>query len=473
MNQSTSNTNGAVNTAYGVTTASTQATAINSTIINNLSDAVICSFFASQPNSPQFNNESLQQIHPDDLEEMDLRWHMAMLTMRERRFLKNTGRKVSMNGNETIRFDKSKSDQAEEGPTNFALMAYSSISSNSQLTIENFENSSKSLSKLIDYQIVDKCKIGLGYNAVPPPYTGNFMPPKLDLSFSGLKEFMNKPIVSEPIVKKSVVKTSKAKDSTDKSKVVRKNFGPPLIEDWISNSEDEAESKPKIEKKTVKPSFDKIEFVKSKEQVKSHRKTTVKQGNQSRLSIHNRRGNQRNWNNMMSQRLGSNFEMYNKACYVCGSFDHLQANCNYHQQQFKNQKMGNPQMDLQDKRVIDSGCSRHMTGNMSYLTDYKEIDRGYVAFGGNLKGGKITSRGTKWVFRNKKDKRGIVIRNKARLVAQGHTQEEGIDYDEVFAPVSEIEAIRIFLAYASFKDFVAYQMDVKSAFLYRKIKKEV
>ncbi|GKF14516.1 retrovirus-related pol polyprotein from transposon TNT 1-94, partial [Tanacetum coccineum] len=79
----------------------------------------------------------------------------------------------------------------------------------------------------------------------------------------------------------------------------------------------------------------------------------------------------------------------------------------------------------------------------------------------------------KWVFRNKKDERGIMIRNKARLVAQGYTQEEGIDYDKFFAPVAKIEANRLFLAYASFKDFVVYQMDVKSAFLYRKIKEEV
>ncbi|GJY55661.1 putative ribonuclease H-like domain-containing protein [Tanacetum coccineum] len=81
--------------------------------------------------------------------------------------------------------------------------------------------------------------------------------------------------------------------------------------------------------------------------------------------------------------------------------------------------------------------------------------------------------GTKWVFKNKKDERGIVIKNIARLVAQGYTQEEGIDYDEVFAPVARIEAIRLFLTYASFKDFVVYQMDVKSAFLYGKIEKEV
>ncbi|GJX22756.1 putative ribonuclease H-like domain-containing protein [Tanacetum coccineum] len=192
---------------------------------------------------------------------------------------------------------------------------------------------------------------------------------------------------------------------------------------------------------------------------------------------------------------------------------------------------GNQQQDLKDKGVIDSGCSRHMTGNKSYLTNYKEINGGFVAFGSNSKGGKITGKdfkcytdyddedvgaeaglgliwihislsvlfqlpkftriiqlnksletyiqhlkpeddkraiGTKWVYINKKDERGIVIKNKARLVAQGYTQEEGIDYDEVFALVARIKAIRLFLAYASFKDFVVYQMDVKSAFLYGK-----
>nr|GEV93935.1 hypothetical protein [Tanacetum cinerariifolium] len=81
--------------------------------------------------------------------------------------------------------------------------------------------------------------------------------------------------------------------------------------------------------------------------------------------------------------------------------------------------------------------------------------------------------GTKWVFRNKKDERGIVVRNKARLVAQGHTQEEDIDYEEFFSPVARIEAIRLFFAYASFMGFIVYQMDVKSAFLYGTIEEEV
>ncbi|GJZ74617.1 hypothetical protein Tco_0639082 [Tanacetum coccineum] len=279
-NNNTNSTNEAVNTAHGVSTASTQVNAAYSTNIDNLSDAVICSFFASQPNSPQLAHEDLQQIHPDDIEEMDLRWQMAMLTMRARRFLKNTGRKLTVNGNETIGLIKSKcgmlnchkrgiifarecraprnqdnknkessrrsvhvetststtlvscdglggydwSDQAEEGP-NYALMAYSSSSSDSediqvgeitikelrkklekiqkekdsiQFNVDKFENASNSLNKLIECQIVNNCKKGLGYekyNAVPPPYIGNFMPLTHDLSFTGLDEFVNKHVV--------------------------------------------------------------------------------------------------------------------------------------------------------------------------------------------------------------------------------------------------------------------------------------
>nr|GFA72362.1 hypothetical protein [Tanacetum cinerariifolium] len=80
---------------------------------------------------------------------------------------------------------------------------------------------------------------------------------------------------------------------------------------------------------------------------------------------------------------------------------------------------------------------------------------------------------TKWVYRNKKDERGVIVRNKARLVTQGYRKEEGIDYDEVFALVARIEAIRIFLAFPSYMGFKVYQMDVKSAFLYGKINEEV
>ncbi|GJT24811.1 ribonuclease H-like domain-containing protein [Tanacetum coccineum] len=159
-----------------------------------------------------------------------------------------------------------------------------------QFNVDKFENASKSLNKLIESQIVDNCKKGLCYNAVPPSYTGNFMPPTPDLSFTGLDEFVNKPVVEN--------KTS----DEEVSKVVRKSNNSPIIEDWRSDSEEENMSQTKTEKKTVKHIIAKIEFVKPKEYEKTARKT-VKQVEKHRQNTHSPIGNQRNWNNMMSQRL--------------------------------------------------------------------------------------------------------------------------------------------------------------------------
>ncbi|GJU16807.1 ribonuclease H-like domain-containing protein [Tanacetum coccineum] len=183
-NHNTSNTNEVVNTAHGVSTASTQV-------------------------------NDLQQIHPDDMEEMDLRWQMTMLTMRARRFLKNTERKLTVNGNKTIGFDKSKVE----------------------------------------------C-----YNCHKRGYFAR------------------------------ECRAPRNQDNKNKESLRR--------------SSDQAEE-------------------------------------------------------------GTNYALM---AFSSSSPD----------------SKGNPQMDLHDQGVIDSGCSRHMTGNMSYLTDYEEIDGGYVAFGGNPKGGKIT-----------------------------------------------------------------------------------
>nr|GFB57167.1 copia protein [Tanacetum cinerariifolium] len=80
---------------------------------------------------------------------------------------------------------------------------------------------------------------------------------------------------------------------------------------------------------------------------------------------------------------------------------------------------------------------------------------------------------TKWIFKKKKDESSLVIRNKARLVAVGYSQQEGIDYDETFALVAQIEAIRLFLAYAAHKDFTVFQIDVKITFLNGILKEEV
>nr|GEW33390.1 hypothetical protein [Tanacetum cinerariifolium] len=151
-NNNNNSTNGAVNTAKAVNTAHRVSTV---------------------------STQDLQQFHPDDMEEMDLRWQMAMLTMRARRFLRNTGRKLNVNSNKTISFDKSK------------VECYNCHKNG------HFARECRALRNQ-DYHThreSDNYKKGSDYNAVAPPYTGNFMPPIPDLSFIGLDEFANKPVV--------------------------------------------------------------------------------------------------------------------------------------------------------------------------------------------------------------------------------------------------------------------------------------
>nr|GEV11962.1 putative ribonuclease H-like domain-containing protein [Tanacetum cinerariifolium] len=259
------NTAQGVNTANRVNTASSQINAASSLNIDNLGDVVICAFLASQPNNTHLVNEDLEQIHPDDLAKIDLKWQMAMLTMRERIFLKNTGRKLNLNGNDYVAFDKTKVEccnchkrghfareyraprghdnmirdvtrrTAEEGPTNYALMAYSTSSA--------LSSDSKSKDKS---------------NEVEP-------------------------------------------------ESVRKDSDALIIKDWVLDDEEE-----EVEKKEVQPNINQINFVKAT--IDNNPRETVKNGEQPKQNTHRKR-------------------------------------------------------------------------------DYKEIDGGYVAFGGNPKEGKITGKG--------------------------------------------------------------------------------
>ncbi|GJV87586.1 hypothetical protein Tco_1531524 [Tanacetum coccineum] len=214
----TSSTMKAVKTAHDVSAANSKPNASTLPNVDSLSDDVIYSFFASQSNSSQLDNDDLKQIDPDDLEEMDLNWQMAMLTIRARRFLKKTGR-------------------------------------------------------------------NLGYNVVPPPYTGNFMPPKSDLVYPSLDDFVDvNESVSESVVEKPTVETNEPETA-------RKENGALIIEDWVSDSDEENVPKVKTVEMFNKPSFAKINFVKSTEQVKSPRKTSVDKNRQNTPSP---RGNKRN-----------------------------------------------------------------------------------------------------------------------------------------------------------------------------------
>ncbi|GJS98450.1 ribonuclease H-like domain-containing protein [Tanacetum coccineum] len=845
--------------------------------------------FVSSENTSSTNealdNEDLEQIDTDDLEEMDLKWQVAMLTMRVKRFLKKTRRNLNFNGKETVGFDKTKvkcynyhrrghfarecraprnqgnrngdvprrivlvetpanalvvqdgiggydwSFQAEEGPTDFALMAHlssgssSSSSSDSEvrdnsitklknqlaealrekddlkLKLEKFETSSKKLTDLLNSQISVNNKTGIGFDSQMTENElhdihknnsevfvsasdssvneieeeNNQVNDRPDLSFAGLDDYVYKTNVSETITsvpRNESTASKSSKDNLEQPKDVRPSA--PIIEEWESDSDDDCVIRPSFEQN--KPSYAKINFVKSDENTRKSviEQHTYRQAENLRKS-QSPRVDKRNWNGLMTQKLGDGFEFKKKPCFVCGSFNHLIKDFDFHdnkmveklvlnnkgrvtgqreirpkvpintvKQSFPrasvsnstaryvntaasrptvngvkpslnvfhkahspvrrpfNQKSATKTNNFKEKvntasikvntarvnnvttagpkvvvsaaegnrdnavksslcwiwrpkrNVIDyiskdsgsytpkrfdyvdpQGRLKHMTRNKSYLTDYQDIDKGFVAFAGSPKGGKITGKGkirtgkldfedvyfvnelkcdsgiefknsemnlfcemkgikrefsvartpqkkgtldhqklkeadegpkssddefvddarkkndaqypakdgdinghekdirdkkealrkkfdqeTKilvgqgeatitnstnrlntvslsvsaarqsfdnkifqlirlpvfggsTVYRNKKDERGILVRNKARLGAQGYTQEEGIDYDKVFAPIARIEAIRLFVAYASFMGFFVYQMDVKSAFLYGTIEEEV
>nr|GEY24681.1 hypothetical protein [Tanacetum cinerariifolium] len=300
------NTTDSVSTAANVSAVCAKLPVSSLPNVVSLSNAIIHSFFASQSTSPRLDNEDLKQIDVYDLEEMDLRWQMAMLTMRARR-LQPSG----------------------------------------------------------------------GYHVVPSSTTGTFMPTKPDLVFHIAV------IVFETDHSAFTVQLSPSKPAQDLSHTNRPTA--PIIEDWPA--------KTSILATTPTP-------------------TSLKS---------NSSGKRRN----------------RKACFVCKSVDHLIKDCDYHAKMMAqltprnyahrgNHKqyaslthlnpqkhmnpaavltpskpvsitavrpMGNPQYDLKDKGVIDSGCSQHMTRNMSYLSDFEELNGGYVAFGGNPKVGKISGKG--------------------------------------------------------------------------------
>nr|GEU58903.1 ribonuclease H-like domain-containing protein [Tanacetum cinerariifolium] len=558
--------------------------------VDTLSNAVIYSFFASQSTSPQLDNDDLKQIHADDLEEMDLKWQLALLTVRARS-LKDTKRNGAAEPQRrNVPVDTSTSNalvsqcdgvdsydwsfQAEEEPTNYAFMAFTSLSSSSNNEV------------FAPSPIYDRYQSGDGYHVVPPPYKGTFMPHKPDLVFHNALD------INETIHTAFNVKLSPFKSDNDLSHTHRPSA--PVIEDWVFDSEDESETKipqnipsfvqPTKQVKSPRPSIQHIETF-----IPAADPKTVLPKSKSHGKSKNR-----------------------KAFFMCKSLTHLIRDSvipkfklvpinaarlvttvvpKPHVTRPKPAKpIGNPQHALKDKRVIDSGCSRHMTGNMSYLSEFEELNGGYVAFGGKgkIRTGQLDFDDVYFVKELKfnlfsvsqmcdkknsvlftdtkclvlspelklQDENQVLLRvprennmynvnlkniipsgDLTRLFAKvtldesnlwhrrlghfnfktmnklvkepksvhqalkdptwieamqeellqfkmqkvwvlvdlphgkrviGYTQEEGID-----SPVARIEAIRLFLAYASFMGFMVYQMDVKSAFLYGTIEEEV
>ncbi|GJX25661.1 putative ribonuclease H-like domain-containing protein [Tanacetum coccineum] len=219
----------------------------------------------------------------------------------------------------------------------------------------------------------------------------------------------------------------------------------PLVEELVSDD--------KLEKKIVFPTVAKIEFVRPKQQEKPIRKP-VKYAEMYRPSINTASTNVNTDNAPLEAQC--DFLVLNRSGKTHKDLHTCLFACFLSQEEPKRIAKA-----LSDSAWVEAMQEELLQFKLQKVWVLVDLPKGKRAIG------------TKWVFRNKKDERGIVIRNKARLVAQGHTQEEGIDYDEVFAPVARIEAIRLFLAYASFMGFMVYQMDVKSAFLYGRIEEEV
>ncbi|GJU03152.1 ribonuclease H-like domain-containing protein [Tanacetum coccineum] len=374
-----------------------------------------------------------------------------------------------------------------------------------------------------DNQTNDRFKKNNGYHVVPPLLTRNYMPPLADLSFTGLDDFVYRPTTNKTSTSVSQVKTSITPPSNTSVEMPRVESVRPsgvIIEDWVSDDDEDTNDL----QATEKPSFKRIEFNNARNESvkpKQFEKPRIITQNPKRMAKKSvlknigKNSGQREirpvWNS--AQRINHQNKFVPSA--VLTRFERVPVSAAKQislrattsttpNTRISNEKVntvrvngvntagqiavstvkgsmvmlrpqqGNPNKLLKYKRnVLTVDVQAYRPWNKALLTDYQDIDGGFVAFGGSTRGVAKRLLVQKWVYRNKKDERGIVVRNKARLVAQGYKQEEGIDYDEVFAPVARVEAIRLFFAFASFINFPVYQMDVKSVFLYGTIEEEV
>ncbi|GJX61383.1 hypothetical protein Tco_0294283 [Tanacetum coccineum] len=405
--ENTSSTNEVVNTAHEVSTASSQGQASSSTY----ADDVMFSFFTNQSNSPQLDNKDLdchmkghfarecraprnQRNRNEDASRRIVRvetpanalvvqdgigYQIGLESLEVRIVVHEKNEAVYEEDISFLKYDvqvkdisiKDLKNQLEE-----ALKEKDDL----RLKLEKFEESSKNLTKLINSQISAKDKAGLGYNSkinesemvnsvfnskesdvdgspvndrfktgegfhvVPPPYTGNYMPSRPNLSFAGLDDSVYKAKVSKTIT----IASKTSKDSLEKPKTVRPSA--PIIEDWDTDSDNDSVFRPKPVQ--TKPKFTKINFVKSDENVKSVNKENTHRQEEYPRKSQSPRDNRRNWNGMMTQKLGNGFEFIKKACFLCGSFNHLIKYCDFHDKKIVEKPVLNNKGRVTGKREI-------------------------------------------------------------------------------------------------------------------------
>ncbi|GJU71456.1 hypothetical protein Tco_1262861 [Tanacetum coccineum] len=501
--ENTSSTNEAVNTAHEVSTANSQGQASSSSYADDVIFPSLLLHVSISSDSEVRDNsitELKSQLAEALREKDDLKLKFEKFETSSKNLTDLLNSQISVNNKTGIGFD----NQITENELH-------DIHKNNSEVFESASDSSVNEIEEENNQVNDRFKKVEGYHAVPPPYTGNYMPSRPDLSFAGLDDSVYKTksetITSVPRNESTASKSSK--NNLEQPKDVRPNA--PIVEEWESDSDDDCVTKPLIEQN--KPSYAKINFVKSNENTRKSviEPNTYRQAENCRKSQSPRvdkRG-------LMTQKLGNGFEFNKKACFVCGSLNHLikdfltksgnvlvniakqsssRAAISNSTARYVNNAASRPTMngakpclnvfhkshssvkrtiyqrttpknsDFKEKvntakvnnvttagtkavvsvvqghkenavkslacwfwrptgKVIDhiskdgrsdmlkrfdyvdpqdrlkikgffySGCSRHMTGNKSYLTDYQDIDGGFVKFAGSPKGGKITGKG--------------------------------------------------------------------------------
>nr|GEY52512.1 retrovirus-related Pol polyprotein from transposon TNT 1-94 [Tanacetum cinerariifolium] len=383
------------NTACVSTSSTTFPTA--SASVATISQDTASAYIASQSSGSQIKFEDINQIDEDDMEEMDIKWSMALLSMRADKFWKRTGKKIGIQGSYVAGFDKSnvecfnchKMGQFRELDNLGKFEAkrdegYFIRYSMSSKAFRVFNKRTRRVEENLHVEFLENKAIEKG--------TG----PNWLFDIDSLTKSMNYvPVDAEP--------SSKAR----------------LISKRVANQEET-------------PSLDNI------------------------LSLTNRFEDILGVTTSSNEAIGVEADVSNIETTISAS---PTPTLRIHKDHPKSQIIGPVDTPIQTRhKSKEEELLQFKIQNVWTLVDCPKGVRPI---------------GTKWVLKNKKDERGIVVRNKAKLVAQGHTQEEGIDYDKVFLPVTRIEAIRLFLAYASFMGFTVYQMDVKSAFHYGTIDEEV
>nr|GEW58560.1 ribonuclease H-like domain-containing protein [Tanacetum cinerariifolium] len=470
-----SDTNESVSAVSGVSAASTKALISTLPNVDNLSDAVIYSFFASQSNSPQLDNEDLKQIDADDLEEMNLKWQMAMLTMRASRFLQRTGRNLAMIGafrlmkNQQIMPSWHLPPQAHlvlqvliVRKSQFDVLSYKSglesvkarlavyqrnknvfeedikllkldvtLRDNALVELRNkFEKAEQERDdQVIDCDeltsselddsvptspVHDRYKSGEGYHDVPPPYTRTFMPPKPDLVFMLLLLLVRQSLMCLML---SLVPLSLPKLCLSQIGLLPLSLkiGFLILKMNLRNyaKMTHPHSNRHVVPTTVLTRSKLVLLTAARPVTTAVLKPTVKTQRLVKHVVNQTHSPIRRPINDIPKPKNSYF--YQKVTTV--KVKKVNA------VQVTKRNWGNPQQALKDKGVIDSGCSRYMTINISYISNFDEINKGYVAFGRNLKGGKITSKGYVAFGGNLKG---------GKITSKGKIKTGKLDFDDVY-----------------------------------------